>query len=141
MGRQENIQWLQDHPLSIAPGQRVAVDDFQPKDAEGVARLYYAIYGDAFPLDYVYDPAAIAQANSGPDLYQVVARTERGEVVGVASLFRSAPGRHVMEAGGLMLLPAYRSGSHGLDLPRRTHKALPRRLGLWALQGDRKSVV
>ncbi len=136
MGRRESIARLQERLQSIEPGQKVKVDFFRPQDAEGVARLYLAVYGEDFPIDYVYDPAAIVEANAGPDLHQVVVRTERGEVVGAASLFRSAPGRHIMEAGGLMLLPEYRQGSHGLDLPRLTHKVLPRRLGLWALQGQ-----
>jgi hypothetical protein len=101
-----------------------------------VASLYYAIYGDGFPLDYVYDPEAIAAANAGDDLHQMVVRTPAGDVVGVAALFRSAPGAHIMEGGGLMLLPDYRKGRTGLELPRRTHKDTSARLGLWAVYGQ-----
>jgi hypothetical protein len=136
LGRAENIARLKESFRAAAPGQAVVIDDFRPEDAPGVASLYYAIYGDGFPLDYVYDPAAIAAANAAGDLHQMVVRTTTGEVVGAAALFRSAPGAHIMEGGGLMLLPDYRRGRTGLELPRRTHKEISARLGLWAVYGQ-----
>lgn len=136
MNRQESIAKLRESFRTVPPGMAVVVDDFRPEDAPGVANLYYAIYGDDFPLDYVYDPEAITAANATDGQHQVVARTTTGEVVGAASLFRSAPGAHIMECGGLMLLPEYRKGRTGLELPRRTHKNLPARLGLWATYGQ-----
>lgn len=109
--RQQCLHWLQSNVQSVAPGQDVTVDFFQPEDAEGVARLYYAIYGDTFAIDYVYDPERIREANQGPDLHHVVARTGAGEVVGISALFRVPPGKGILEAGGLMLLPDYRLGT------------------------------
>lgn len=136
LDRAGNIAKLRENFRAVAPGQAVVIDDFRPADAPGVARLYYAIYGDGFPLDYVYDPAAIVAANASGDMHQMVVRTTSGEVVGVAALFRSAPGEHIMEGGGLMLLPDYRRGRTGLELPRRTHKDTSARLGLWAVYGQ-----
>ena len=134
--RQECLDRLRANPKAIEPGQEVTVAPFRPEDAEGVARLYYSIYGENFPLDYVYDPAGIAAANAGPDLHQYVARTPSGDVVGVSALFRAAPFEGIMESGGLMVLPAFRSGFLALDLTAATLDTLPRELGLNAVFGQ-----
>ncbi|KAF5046774.1 hypothetical protein DSECCO2_467280 [anaerobic digester metagenome] len=134
--RQECLDWLRANPRAIEPGQDVKVAPFRPEDAEGVARLYFAVYGDNFPLDYVYDPASIAAANAGPDLYQYVARTPSGDVVGVSALFRAAPFEGIMESGGLMVLPGYRSGFLAVNLTAATIDTLPQELGLNAVFGQ-----
>ncbi len=113
--RQECLDLLKAENHVVAPGQKVVVDGFRPGDAEGIARIYYAIYGDTFPIDYVYDPERIRAANETTDLYHVVGRAESGDIVGVMALFRSAPGAGILESGGLMILPEYR---HGLLLYR-----------------------
>jgi len=110
MTRQECLGRLKDEAYVVAPGQKVHLDHFRPEDAEGIARLYYAIYGDTFAIDSVYDPERIRAANLTTDLYHVVGRTESGDVVGVSAMFRAAPGRGILESGGLMILPEYRTG-------------------------------
>lgn len=131
--RQECLDWLRANPTVIESGQKVEVGPFRPEDAEGVARLYFAIYGENFPLDYVYDPEQIAAANAGPDLYQFVGRTPRGEVVGVSALFRIAPNPKIMESGGLMILPSYRGGFLVTDLSKATLDTVPREQNLAAV--------
>lgn len=126
--RQECLDWLKAEAYSVAPGQKVTADLFHPEDAEGVARLYYAIYGDSFPIDYVYDPERIREANLTEDLYHVVGRTESGDIVGVMALFRSAPGRGILESGGLMILPDYRQGLllyRLFDMNQKLARSLP----------------
>lgn len=120
--RQECLDLLKAESYSVAPGQKAVVDEFRPEDAEGVARLYYAIYGDAFPIDYVYDPESIRQGHQAGDLFPVVGRTASGDIVGVMSLFRSAPGRGILESGGLMILPEYRQGLLLMRLYERNQK-------------------
>ena len=39
------------------------VDAFQPEDAEGLVRLFKAVYGDGYPIRLFYDAEAIRQAN------------------------------------------------------------------------------
>jgi len=134
--RQESLDWLRANPKSIEPGQSVEIGPFRPEDAEGVARLYFAIYGENFPLDYVYDPAQVAAANAGPDLYQHVARTPAGDVIGITALFRAAPNPGIMESGGLMILPAYRGGSLAVRLTKASLATLPEELGLNAIVGQ-----
>ncbi|EGJ50357.1 GNAT family N-acetyltransferase [Desulfocurvibacter africanus] len=133
--RQECLAWLTENSKEIAPNQKAKVGDFLPEDAEGVARLYYAIYGDKFPLDYVYDSERILEANQGPDLYQVVGRTAAGDVVGLTALFKAPPGEGLMELGSIMLLPDYRGGRLSLELTKMTME-LAQRLGLRAVFGQ-----
>jgi len=134
--RERNLARLREEAYVIEPGQKFTVDDFKPADAPGVARLYHAIYGDMFPVDHVYDPEALVRINAGDDLFQVVGRTEKGDVVGLYALFRSAPGRRIMEAGSWMVHPDYRNTSVGLRLARRIHSNPPAHLGLEVIFGQ-----
>lgn len=134
--RQENLERLRANPGTVEPGQKIEVSPFRPEDAEGVARLYFAIYGENFPLDYVYDPEQIAAANAGPDLHQFVARTSAGDVVGLTALFRVAPNPDIMESGGLMILPAYRGGTLTVRMTKASLATLPEELGLNAVFGQ-----
>jgi len=134
--REECLTWLREHPGSVASGQEVEVDRFQPRDAEGVARLYHAIWGETFPLDYVYDPERIRDENVGGALHQFVARTDSGDIVGVGSLFRAMPGRGMLESGGLMILPDYRMGMLLFQLKGRMMHAAREELGLNAVFGQ-----
>lgn len=134
--RQECLARLQaDHNI-VEPKQHVTVDRFRPEDAEGVARLYFAIYGDGFPIDYVYDPVRIAEANNGPDLHSIIARTDSGDVVGLAALFRAAPGNGILETGGLMILPEYRLGMLALKLIEDIITLAKNTVGLNAIFGQ-----
>jgi hypothetical protein len=120
--RQQNINQLRHTPRFVAPNQKATVDHFRPEDAEGVARLYLAVYGDTFPIDYVYDPDLIREANADENLHQIVARTPAGDVVGLSALFRVSPGRGIRESGGLMILPEYRMGTLMLRLIDQTYR-------------------
>jgi hypothetical protein len=131
--RKENLDRLRANPGTVEPGQSIEVVPFRPDDAEGVARLYFAIYGENFPLDYVYDPEQITAANAGPDLHQFVARTPAGDVVGLTALFRVAPNPDIMESGGLMILPAYRGGGLAMRLGKVSLGDLPEELSLSAV--------
>lgn len=126
--RQECLDRLRADACVVAPGQKVRTDQFRPEDAEGIARLYYAIYGDTFPIDYVYDPDRIREANRNQDLYQIVGRSESGDIVGVMAMFRAAPGKGILESGGLMILPEYRKGLllyRLYDLTQKIARGLP----------------
>lgn len=134
--RERNLARLREEAYVIEPGQKFTVDAFRPEDAPGVARLYYAVYGEMFPVDHVYDPEALVRINGGDDLFQVVGRTEKGDIVGLYALFRSAPGRRIMEAGSWIVHPDYRTTSIGLRLVRRIHGNPPERFGLDVIFGQ-----
>ena len=130
--RQACLERLRGSYREIPPGQTYQVDLFRPEDAPGVAQLYYAVYGENFPVDYVYDPEELVRRNAGPDLHHVLARTPSGDIVAMAALFRSAPGQGIMESGSLMALPNYPGGKLVLSLGQIIHD-LPQRLGLHAV--------
>lgn len=134
--REECLAALRDTPYVIESGQKFVVDDFRPEDGPGVARLYHAVYGEMFPVDHVYDPDELVRLNAGPDLHQVVGRTDKGDVVGLYALFRNPPGRRIMEAGSWIVHPAYRGSSLAMRLAARIHTAPPERLDLDVIFGQ-----
>jgi len=130
MGRAELIEQLRESHRVIEPGQDVAIARFRPEDALGVALAYYETYGDAFPLEHVYDPEEIVRRNATDDQYTVVARTPRGEVVGLFGLFRHAPNPDVYEVGQLMVLKSYRNRSLSTQFSQVALESLPKQLGI-----------
>lgn len=128
MGREELIRILRESRREIEPGQDFTIELFRPEDALGVALAYYETYGDTFPLEHVYDPKEILRRNATDDQYTVVARTPRGEVIGLFGLFRHAPNPGVYEAGQLMVLKGYRNRSISSKLSVVAHETLPKRL-------------
>ncbi|MGE4291183.1 MAG: hypothetical protein AB7E32_03135 [Desulfovibrio sp.] len=133
--REECLAALRDTPPILA-GQKFVVDDFRPEDALGIARLYYAVYGEGFPVDSVYDPEEMIRLNAAMELHQVVGRAENNDVVGLYAMFRNAPGRRIMEAGSWIVHPDYRTTSLALRLAKRIHLKPPERLGLHVISGQ-----
>ena len=86
------------------------VDAFQPEDAEGLVRLFKAVYGDGYPIRLFYDAEAIRQANAEGRYITIVGRTPSGEVVGANHLYRSAPYRGLYESGVGLVHKDYRAG-------------------------------
>lgn len=123
--REENLSVLRKAAKVVEPGQKFVVDDFRPEDARGVAELYYAVYGENFPVDYVYSPEEIAAAMQRRETHLVVGRTTAGEIVGLYALFRNPPGRYIMEAGSWIVLPSYRSTTLAMRMAHRIHTAPP----------------
>lgn len=128
MGREALIRRLRESLRVIEPGQEVTIGLFRPEDALGVALAYYETYGDTFPLEHVYDPEEILRRNATDDQYTVVARTPRGEVVGLFGLFRHAPNPDVYEAGQLMVLKSYRNRHLSTEFSKIALDSLPRQL-------------
>ncbi|MFW5836462.1 MAG: GNAT family N-acetyltransferase [Desulfovibrionaceae bacterium] len=128
--REECLERLRRDQRIIEPGLRCEVGPFRPGDEEGVSRLYFEIYGENFPVDYVYDPEQVKATNAGDGLHQVVARTERGDVVGLTALFPVAPNPRLMENGSLMLHPDYRGGKLGLMLLKTLLTDADKRYGI-----------
>lgn len=86
------------------------VDYFRPSDAPGVARLFYAIYGDGYPVDTYYIPERLIEENRHGTIRSVVARTVSGDIVSHVALYRSSPPNpNLYEYGVGLTLPAYRS--------------------------------
>ncbi|MHC1725892.1 MAG: hypothetical protein AB9866_07785 [Syntrophobacteraceae bacterium] len=99
-----------DYDISIEPGQAFEIDRFRPEDAEGIAHLVFAEYGAAYPIDTYYFPERIAEENNNGNIYSVVARTPRGDIIGHMALYRSSPPYpNLYEIGQGIVLPSYRT--------------------------------
>jgi hypothetical protein len=94
------------------------VDSFRPEDAEGIVRLFRAVYGEHYPIRLFYDPAALTAANAEGLYYSIVARTTSGKIIGVEHLFRSAPYPSLYEAGVGMVLKEYRNAGANTEMLR-----------------------
>lgn len=136
MNREALVTRLRGARREIEPGQEVEVGLFRPADALGVSLAYLDVYGDAFPIEHVYDPAEVARRNATGDQHTIVARTPRGEVVGLAGLFRGAPNPDVFEAGQLMVIRAYRNGHVGQAIAHETMGVQRRALELPVVFGE-----
>ncbi len=134
--REKCLAALRSTPHIIEPSQKYVVDDFQPDDAPGIARLYYAVYGEIFPIDSVYDPEELVRLNAGNNLHQVVGRTEKGDIIGLYGIFRNPPGRHIMEGGSWIVHPAYRKSTLAMRMAERIHLHPPEYLGLDVMFGQ-----
>jgi hypothetical protein len=122
---------------STLPGQVFQVGSFRPEDAEGIAAVFRAVYGEAYPVRIFYDPQALTEANSSGTYYSIVARNSDGKVVGALHLFRSAPYEAVYELGSGLVSQEYR----GLGLNRRMFEFvfeqwIPRQEGIEEAWGE-----
>lgn len=130
MTRSEAIARLQAENYEIQPGQKVTVGPFEPRDALGVTRCYYQVYGGSFPLDHVYLPDELIQRSQSDGQHMFVARTDSGDIVGLGGIFRSAPGSGIFEVGQLMVLKSYRMTRVAVELCRFAIETLAPSLGL-----------
>jgi hypothetical protein len=97
-----------DKPMSREQ-EPFAVGSFRPEDADGIVRLFRAVYGEGYPIRLFYDPAAITAANREGRYYSICARTDAGEVIGVTHLYLSAPCKTLYEWGAGLVLKECRN--------------------------------
>jgi hypothetical protein len=110
MGRNEALAMLAADDRPIPDDQEFVADRFQPRDAYGVARLFYAVYGDGYPIDTYYIPERLVEENQNGTLRSLVSRTASGDVVSHVAFYRgSAPNPGLYEFGLGLTLPGYRS--------------------------------
>jgi hypothetical protein len=93
---------------SITHDEAFEIDSFRPEDAEGIATLFKAVYGEGYPVRIFYDPEALTEANAAGTYYSIVARNADDKVVGALHLFRSAPYEALYELGSGLVLQEYR---------------------------------
>lgn len=103
----------------LAPGQKLEYRLFEPQDGPGVARLFYQTYGDSYPVDEVYDPESLAQANREGRFFTIVACAPDGSIAGHGAIYRSSPPNpRLYEYGQIMVDKAYRQSSAAFRLHR-----------------------
>jgi hypothetical protein len=94
----------------IKPGQSFEVDRFRPEDAEGVARLFRAVYGAGYPVRTFVEPELLTEENAAGRTISSVARTPKGDIVGHNALFNSAAHPGMYESGAGAVHADYRGG-------------------------------
>ena len=110
MDRGEALRLLALDPLEVTETEEYQAGFFEPSDSQGVARLFYAVYGDGYPIDTYYIPERLAEENRLGNIRSVVARTASGLVVSHVACHRSSPANpNLYEMGVGLTLPAYRS--------------------------------
>ncbi len=108
--RQKAIKLLAADNRPLPAGELFTTRFYQPEDGPGVARLFYAIYGDGYPIDTFYLPDRLTEENRAGRIRSAVAVTQAGDVVCHEALYRSsAPNPCLYEFGLGLTLPAYRS--------------------------------
>ncbi len=114
---EQALERLEREHVPVPPGQKFAVDAFQPGDAWGIARLFYAEHGRSFPFETYYIPERLQEEHRLGLLHSAVARTPAGDIVGFGSCFRSsAPYHGVYEVGSHQVLADYRPARVGFAL-------------------------
>lgn len=111
MDRNEALRQLATQQRQVPEGEEYTVDFFRPEDGPAVARLFYAVYGDAYPIDTYYIPERLIEENRLGNIRSAVARTTTGNVVAHVALYRSSPpNQRLYECGVGLTLPHYRHG-------------------------------
>lgn len=85
-----------------------SVGDFCPQDAEGIADLFRAVYGESYPIRLFYHPKEIIAANQDGRYTSFVVRTPENRVIGATHLFPSAPYHGLYEHGVSLVHPDHR---------------------------------
>jgi hypothetical protein len=108
MTRQEAIQRILERTRPIESGQSVEIELLRPEDAWKLARLFYEVYGDGYPMDLYYVPELLLAEIESGRLHCVVARAKNGDIVGHMGLYRCAPSPLLYESGVGLVAQSYR---------------------------------
>ncbi|WP_272881587.1 acyl carrier protein [Fundidesulfovibrio soli] len=94
---------------NVEPGKAYEIGPLRPGDGQGVAQLFYTVYGDRYPVEDYYIPERIEELNAEGSLLTVVARLETGVVAGQGAYYRSSPpNKALFEFGQVMVAHEYR---------------------------------
>jgi len=121
---------------SIEKNQSFVLDDFKEDDALGATLSYYIVYGNSFPYDGVYSVERTIEEVRNKTKYAVVARTPKGDIVGISAIYTCAPNPKIYELGGLVVIPDYRNKDLAKQLMRYTLEVLAKRNKVEVLFGE-----
>lgn len=99
---------MSDRSFSIQP--------ITEQNAAYVAGVFRAIYGDDFPVDYVYDAGRLLAEIAGGRLAAALARDVEGHPAGYVSCYTCAPNPRLWEGGNLLVVPEYSASNLALVL-------------------------
>ena len=65
MDRKEALRLLRETPWTAPDGsEECSIGYFEPADAPRIARLFYAVYGEGYPVDTYYIPERLIEENA-----------------------------------------------------------------------------
>lgn len=106
----ERIERIRRDWREIEPDRKYAIGPLKPGDGQGIAQLFYSVYGDRYPVEDYYVPESIERLNAEGALLTVVARLESGAVAGQGAYYQSSPpNKALFEFGQLLIAPEYRN--------------------------------
>lgn len=114
--RAASLKRLAEDKYIVEPDQEYTIEAFRPEDALPVVRCIYDVYGGDHAFDYVYDPEAVARQFTSGEQFTAVARTPKGDVLGMISLYHCPPWPGTFEGGQLMIMQNCRDATMGLKL-------------------------
>lgn len=136
MDRSEALKLLAQERRVVPAGEKYTVGHFEPADAPGVTRLFYAVYGDGYHIDTFYIPEKLVAENRCGNIHSAVARLASGDVVSHIACYRSSSTNpHLYEFGLGLTLPAYR-GSMAFFRLSKLVLELARKNGIDAFYGE-----
>lgn len=104
------IERIRQNWRKIEPDSKYTVGPLKPGDGQGIAQLFYSVYGDRYPVEDYYVPESIERLNAEGALLTVVARLESGAVAGQGAYYQSSPpNKALFEFGQLLIAPEYRN--------------------------------
>ncbi len=80
--------------------------------------VFRSIYGEDFPVRYVYQPDALCGEIESGRLISLLAFDMNGQAAGYISMYKTAPNSRLWEIGNLAVVPAYRYTDISLRLIR-----------------------
>lgn len=100
------------------PEQQYTITPVSQAEAAKVATVFRAIYGDDFPVKYVYHADRIMREINEGRLAAALAFDETGTPAGYVSMFKCAPNPKLWEGGNVLVIPEHGRGNLGAMLMR-----------------------
>ncbi len=137
MDKAQALAGILERRTPVVEGQKYVIRRFEPGDAWGVARLFYEIYGEDYPIEDTYIPERIIAAHAEGRQRTVVAVAADGTVVGQTAFFRSSPPNPSMyEYGQMLILREYRNGMIAARMHQFATNEMAGRDGVVAMFGE-----
>lgn len=80
-------------------------------NAAFIPEIFRSVYGDSFPVSYVYQPDLLVKEFQQARLSAALAFDANSQPAGYVSIFHSAPNQRLWESGNLVVVPAYRQSN------------------------------
>ena len=110
-----------DITLQASPKDKLSVSIATPEDAYEITKLAYFTYRYSYTKTLFYYPEILKESIETSSTISFIVKTEKGVIVGHSAYIRSPYCHEIIEAGGMMTLPAFRKTSGILRLVKKQH--------------------